>query len=283
MLPVFLHLSTIPICSAAPSTTFVLHCSHSYQHQSYAKSLKEVHLPSALSQTLLDNDLELSAALQSIVLSCILSYKFPCLAPFEPQMRAFLNDTRWWDELSRLELSEVEPQARGEVVEVITRLLFGLMLEKKGRSRGADRRAAILGALAGCTDEELGLVVDLMLWSFKGDRTSHQEQPFSIHEVSADISEKQQIGFIGLLRDVIRHLGPGLVQYWPVLLGMTMDFVARAQARITSPGQANEDDEIDAEEEEDIEDASPSSASKILHTIRQHGLKHLIIPHFPTS
>ncbi|KAJ7494717.1 hypothetical protein B0H11DRAFT_1717135 [Mycena galericulata] len=30
----------------------------SLQHQSYAKSLKDVHLPSALSQTPLDNDLE---------------------------------------------------------------------------------------------------------------------------------------------------------------------------------------------------------------------------------
>ncbi|KAF7330551.1 DRIM domain-containing protein [Mycena venus] len=215
-------------------------------------------------------------ALQSIALSCILTYKSPRLAPYEPQMRAFLDDTRWRDELSRLELSQVEPQDRGEVVDVIIRLLFGLMLEKKSRSRGADRRAAILGALAGCTDEELGLVVDLMLRSLKSNKTSHQEQPFSIHGVAADVTEKQQIGFIGLLGDVMRHLGPRLVQYWPALLGTTMDFVAQAQARINSPGRADDDEEVDAEEEEDIEDASRvASASRILRSIRQHGLKRL--------
>ncbi|KAJ7637747.1 armadillo-type protein [Mycena polygramma] len=215
-------------------------------------------------------------ALQSIALSCILTYKSPRLAPYEPQMRAFLDDTRWRDELMRLDLSQVEHQDREEVVEVITRLLFGLMLEKKGRSRGADRRAAVLGALAGCTDEELGLVVDLMLRSLRSDRTSRQQQPFSIHDVSTDVSEKQQIGFIGLLGDVIRHLGPRLVRYWPALLGKTMDFIARAQVRINSAGRAEEGEEIDADDdEEEIEVSPATSASKILRSIRQLGLKRL--------
>ena len=41
---------------------------------------------------------------------------------------------------------------------VIVQLLLGVMLEKKGRSRGAYRRAAVLGMLGGCIDEELGNV-----------------------------------------------------------------------------------------------------------------------------
>ncbi|KAJ7773253.1 armadillo-type protein, partial [Mycena metata] len=214
-------------------------------------------------------------ALQSVALSCILTFKSPRLAPYEAQMRAFLDDTRWRDELMRLDLSQVEPQDREEVVDVITRLLFGLMLEKKGRSRGADRRAAVLGSLAGCTDEELGLVVDLMLRSLNSDRTSRQQQPFLIQDVPSHVSEKQQIGFIGLLGDVIRNLGPRLVEYWPALLGATMDFIARAQIRITSPGRAEEEEEIDEDEaDEDVDEPnSTSSASKILRSIRQLGLK----------
>ncbi|KAF7374911.1 DRIM domain-containing protein [Mycena sanguinolenta] len=216
-------------------------------------------------------------ALQSVALSCILTYKSPRLAAYEPQMRAFLDDTRLRDELSRLELAEVEPQHRGEVVDIITRLLFGLMLEKRNRSRGHDRRAAILGVLAGCTDEELGLLVDLMLRSLKSDKTSRQEQPFSIQDVPADVSEKQQIGFIGLLRDVMRHLGPRLVQYWPALLGTTIDLVARAQTLINSPDRADEEQENDVDDEEDIEEPSPTaSASRILRSIRQHGLKRIV-------
>ncbi|KAJ7104174.1 armadillo-type protein, partial [Mycena belliarum] len=214
-------------------------------------------------------------ALQSVALACVLTYKSPRLATYEAQMHAFLDDTRWRDELMRLDLAQVQPQDREEVVDVITRLLFGLMLEKKGRSRGADPRAAVLGALAGCTDAELGLVVDLMLRSLKSDRASRRHQPFAICEVPVEVSEKQQIGFIGLLRDVLRNLGPRLVKYWPALLGTTMDFVARAQTRISAGGRA-EEEEIDVDEEEDVDEPSPNApASKILRSIRQLGLKRL--------
>ncbi|KAJ7707727.1 armadillo-type protein [Mycena rosella] len=237
---------------------------------------KALHSTDALRDLYIANLSHPDRALQSVALSCILTYKSPRLAAYEAQMHAFLDDTRWRDELMRLDLSQVEPQDRGEVVEVITRLLFGLMLEKKGRSRGADRRAAVLGAFAGCTDEELGLVVDLMLRSLKSDRTSRQQAPFSICEVPAEVSEKQQIGFIGLLGDVLRNLGPRLVEYWPALLGATMDFIARAQARINSAGRAEEEEADDADEEEDVDEPGPAaSASKILRSIRQLGLKRL--------
>ncbi|KAF8121709.1 hypothetical protein EV363DRAFT_1560423 [Boletus edulis] len=41
-------------------------------------------------------------------------------------------------------------------------LLFGIMLEKKGRTKGGDRRAVVLSALAVSTEDELGLLVNLM-------------------------------------------------------------------------------------------------------------------------
>ena len=45
---------------------------------------------------------------------------------------------------------------------VIVRLLFWVMLEKRGRSRGADRCTAVLGML-GDADEELGMFMELLL------------------------------------------------------------------------------------------------------------------------
>jgi U3 small nucleolar RNA-associated protein 20 len=45
------------------------------------------------------------------------------------------------------------------------RLLFGAMLGRKGKSKGSgagDRRKAVSNALAGCGEDELGLLVDLM-------------------------------------------------------------------------------------------------------------------------
>jgi U3 small nucleolar RNA-associated protein 20 len=79
-------------------------------------------------------------------------------------LRGHLDQTRWRESLTALDFAEIEAAQRGELVDVIMRLLFGLMLEKKGRAtRGADRRAAVLSKLAGCADQELDVLVDLML------------------------------------------------------------------------------------------------------------------------
>ncbi len=86
-------------------------------------------------------------------------YKSPHLAHHEEKIRLLLDDIRWRDELTMLEIDSVEQEDRKDVVDVIIRLLFGLMIERKGRARGADRRVAVLTALAGCTDDELGYLL----------------------------------------------------------------------------------------------------------------------------
>ncbi|KAJ7066948.1 armadillo-type protein [Mycena amicta] len=212
----------------------------------------KLHNPKALHSTEALRDIYLTTlshpdrSLQTSALSCLLTYKSPHIAAYESKMRAFLDDTRWRDELNR-----------AEVIDVLIRLLFGVMLEKKGRSRGADRRAAILS---------LGLLVDLMLRSFGETRNARQDATFEIQVVPEGVREKQQIGFISLLGDVIRHLGPRVVDYWPALLGKTLDCVAQAQVRIAGRGGA--------EEEEDMDDANAaSSPTRMLRTIRQLGIK----------
>lgn len=71
------------------------------------------------------------------------------------------------------------------------------MLESRGRSRGADRRAAVLSASGGCTDEELGLPVDSMLPGQPLGSTSsaRKEGKFEVNGIGEDVSEKQQVGF----------------------------------------------------------------------------------------
>jgi U3 small nucleolar RNA-associated protein 20 len=50
--------------------------------------------------------------------------------------------------------------------------------------------------------------------------------------VDPGVSDKQQAGFLTLLGDVLRNLGPRLVDYWPALLGTAIDLVASAQTRV---------------------------------------------------
>lgn len=209
--------------------------------------------------------------LQMLALSCILTYKSPHLTPHEDEIKSLLDVTRWRDALTNLDLSTLEGPTRTEVISTITRLLFGIMLEKKGRSRGADRRAAVLGTLASCTDEELYLLVDLMLHPTTSTSLVSSMDGQSTVTLS---EEKQQLGFLTLLGDVLKNLGSRLVAYWPMLLSETIAITARAHSRLTSHNEI-EEIEIDdaAEEEEDEEDAPGSSTSKNTRLIRQTGLK----------
>jgi hypothetical protein len=49
----------------------------------------------------------------------------------------------------------MESKDRHQLVDVIVRLLYGLMLEKKGYFRSCDCRVAALTALARCVDQHL--------------------------------------------------------------------------------------------------------------------------------
>ncbi|KAJ8454750.1 hypothetical protein ONZ51_g12850 [Trametes cubensis] len=214
-------------------------------------------------------------ALQRLALSCLLTYKTPALVSHEESLRMLLDETKWRDELTQLDFAQFEAGERAELVNVIIRLLFGMMLERKGRTRGADRRAAILSSLAGCTDEELPLLVDLMLQPIRRERPA-QNAEFIICPLPEGISEKQQVGFLTLLGDLLKHLGSRIVSKWPTLLETLLDLVASAQASIDAQRDDNrqdddaEEDAVAEEEERDIETTSPS---RTLRSIRQLGLK----------
>jgi hypothetical protein len=110
--------------------------------------------------------------------------------------------SRWRDELTLLDLSELAGDERAAVVDVVMRLLFGFMSERRGKGRSGDQRAAVLGALAVCDPQELGVLVDLMLAPMGMEKGSMVTQ--------GEIKEtpKQQVGLLILLEGVMKNLGP---------------------------------------------------------------------------
>ena len=239
--------------------------------------------------------------LQNIALSCLFTYKSPHLTPYEDSVWALLDETRWRDQLSLLDMDDIPASSRPELVDVFIRLLFGVMLEKKGRGRGsggggADRRVAVLSAFGACSEKELGLLVDLMLRPFGWDHTSPASGvrdgfQLEVVDISDDTaSEKQFIGFLTLLGDVLKNLGSRLLGYWPALLGTAINLTGTAQMRIASttgqiiPEEKEEEiagatDDIPVDEFEIVEAAEtgdPStSSSKLIRSVRQLGLKRL--------
>ncbi|KAH8088968.1 armadillo-type protein [Cristinia sonorae] len=213
--------------------------------------------------------------LQRLALACILTYKSSHLIAHQDKLRLLLDDTRWRDELTSLDFNEIEPSDRPEFVDLLVRLLFGVMLERRGRSRGADRRAAVLTVLSGCSDGELELLADLMLKPLKRGRDRYMGGEFTIQPMDQDVSDKQMVGFLTLLEDVMRNMGSKIVRLWPALLSTLLDIVAYAQARVTGHGT---DADIPAQEEEEdpeSEDTKENGSSRTISTIRQLGLKRL--------
>ncbi|THH26353.1 hypothetical protein EUX98_g7834 [Antrodiella citrinella] len=214
-------------------------------------------------------------ALQRLALSCILTYKSSHLKPHNDKLQLLLDDTRWRDELTMLNFSDIEETDRPEFVDLTIRLLFGVMLEKRGRTRGADRRAAVLTVLSGCSDEELEILVDLMLKPLGRGRDRYDGGEFAIVPISSGVSDKQMVGFITLLEDVLKNMGSRIVKLWPSLLGSLLDIVAYAQARIASRPADVDDVGEEVEDQDDVDDTKEGGPTRTLSSIRQLGLKRL--------
>ena len=212
-------------------------------------------------------------SLQRLALQCMFAYRSPHLTSHQDTLMALLDDTRWRDELTKLNLDEIDDRDRPELVETFIRLLYGLMLEKRGNSKTGERRGAVISAFAGCHDDELGLFVELMLGSLRREDLMDPEGQFVTRPVPESFSEPQQVGYLNLLEGVLRNLGSRLSSFWPVLIASTLDVLAHAQKRIETE---KSDAEAPEPEESAEEDAKVSaSASRTFKTIRQLSLKRL--------
>ncbi|EIW80199.1 hypothetical protein CONPUDRAFT_124919 [Coniophora puteana RWD-64-598 SS2] len=224
--------------------------------------------------------------LQRDALACMLSYRPPHLLPYAETFQTLLDDAKGRDALASLDFASVEPQARPEFVGVAIRLLFGLMRERRGKSRIGERRAAVLGALAACSEDELALLVDLMLAPLGTDSAARREGEFRIRDIRGEaVSPKVQVGFLNLLGDVLKNLGPSVLSYWPALVGATMDLVGSAHGRLTEKAlegdeEAQDDTDGDALAEKEIADNSQPKThvggNKNLKLVRHLGMQRLV-------
>jgi U3 small nucleolar RNA-associated protein 20 len=209
-------------------------------------------------------------SLQGLALSCLLTYKPPHLLPHTEQLQGLLDDSRWRDELAQLDIAGINDEERPVLVDVVVRLFFGFVRERRTR----DRRGAVLAALGGCTNSELELLVTLMLQAVL-PASLETTDAGAILPVPGYVSLKQQIGFLHLLGDVLKQLGPRLVARWHALIIATISLTSHAQKSLQVLRQENQDLEEDEELlTEEAEDAGlQASSPKQLRMIRQLGFR----------
>jgi U3 small nucleolar RNA-associated protein 20 len=210
--------------------------------------------------------------LQSLAVKCLMTYKSPKLFPYGDNLQALLDDSKFRDELVNFGLGAdseaIDPQHREEIIPIAIRLLYGILISKRGRSSSSSlgaKKQAILGALSSCHESEFVTLIDLMLEPFV---TPGSEG------VNVNVPGRQQSGFLTLLHDLIRYLGPQTVSYWPRLLTTTIALVDNAQTQL---GKTNAPLEIVGEAEEvDDEALEGDKGAAPLRTIRTAGIKRLV-------
>ena len=212
--------------------------------------------------------------IQGVALRCLMTYKSPNLLPYEKNLKTFLDDAKFRDALAHFAMGTdsqvINPQHRDEVINVSIRLLYGIITSRRGRSSTAQglatRKQAVVTALSGCSQQELSTLIDLML------------EPFhALGDPSAEvvIAGRQQLGYLSLLSDVLRFLGPQISQHWPRILRVTINLVANAQSTLTE--ERTTADEAGAEEEAEADDEiDPSKGTVPLRNIRTIGIKRLV-------
>ncbi|TDL22984.1 hypothetical protein BD410DRAFT_769374 [Rickenella mellea] len=268
IVPIFLSFAS-PSLESKPPRKKLMHWLSLFSKFSNPKALHSASTIHSIYVALISHP---DKSLQVLALTCLLTFKSPSLTPYEGKLRALLDDTKWRDEIAALDFSEIEAKDRGELVPVIIRLFFGMMLEKKGSSKGTNRRAAVLGALGACEDRELDLLVDLMLEPFLDVvEQGESNRPWTLPTATPGATEKQQVGLLTLLEDLLRHLGSRVVAQWPRLLSVILSLTAEAQRRLETVAV-----QTDQPEDSSHEDGDAASGSlRALRTVRQLGLKRL--------
>ena len=212
--------------------------------------------------------------LQGLAVKCLITYKSPSLTPYAESLLTLLDESRFRDGLVNFNLGaeseDIDPQHREEIVPVTIRLLYGILISKRGRSTSSSlgaRKQAILTAFSSCRSEELGTLVDLMLDPFEKSQT--------VEGSPVSVPGRQQLGFLTLLHDVIRYLGPQTVAYWPRLLRSSIALIDNAQTQLGKSDLIIEDD--DAAADQDVEDLGENDKGNApLRSIRSTGIKRVV-------
>ena len=203
----------------------------------------------------------------------MLTYKPPHLLPLTERLRGLLDDTRWRDELAQLDIASFAGEERPALIDVVIRILFGFVRERHTR----DRRTTILATLNGCTNSELDLLVTLMLQTVLPAALENANSR-AVMAIPSSIPLKPQVGFLHLLGDVLKQLGPRLIARWDALIITTISLTAHAQTSLEILKQEDRDPEDEAEPPAEAveEDADPQASSpKLLRGIRQLGMRRL--------
>lgn len=112
--------------------------------------------------------------LQKYALDCIINYKNKSIVAYKNNLYNLVDDKKFKDELTLFKITEdaksIQPEDREHVIPIILRILYGKMTSKLGAEKkggGQTRRSLIMRYLAGCTETELKMFIEMAFAHFK--------------------------------------------------------------------------------------------------------------------
>ncbi|CAI2171430.1 13286_t:CDS:10 [Funneliformis geosporum] len=223
---------------------------------------------------------------QGLALECLFTWKYKGVTPYEDNLRNFVNEIKFRDELSTFSLNKdsdsIEFSHRAELMPIVIRLLYGRMISRKGKSSASSgmraRRVAVLAALANCMESELGSFVDLLLEPFTIVRNKpgvvDDEFKFVPNlDVGKFVTYRKQLGYLNFLEDVLKQLGSYLLPFIPDMFKVVIYIVHDSQRKLVPQDEVQSVEKPDDDIEMNIEEVQESSQK--LKVIRQLGLKRI--------
>ncbi|KAI8575447.1 hypothetical protein K450DRAFT_261769 [Umbelopsis ramanniana AG] len=243
--------------------------------------------------------------LQAASLKCLYTWKSPAISPYADNLNNLVDETRFRDELSTFminhEQNTVDPAHRKELMPVVMRVLYGRMVQRKGKSAAkgnmGNRRKAVLGAVACCEEDEVRFFIHLMLDPFKpllelpdSTQAGAEFDIITSTDVTTFVPYRKQLGFLNILNDVLTQLSSNILPSLHEIIKVTLYLIHSASnkavvsAAESSEMEVDEQEEVPEEEvqdEDDVEEAGfkpedSQSQSRNSREVRLLGIKRLV-------
>ncbi|RFU32484.1 hypothetical protein B7463_g3857, partial [Scytalidium lignicola] len=230
-----------------------------------SKSLyRSEEVRAALLDLLGNGDVEI----QKSALKAIFTWKTPGIKPYEENLLNLLDDARFKDEVTILLQGDtlLQQEHRPEVMPIVLRILYGRTITRKGVASGRQgmeaRRLIVLRSLR---IEDIGGFLDIAFGPLKGVKVAGKGLIAHDTLTREILSPRKQMGFINMMESVLKDLGANVFPFARKLADAVLYCTIYASRRLR------------IETEDPADDVDGASQTSMLKTIRQTGLKCLVI------
>ena len=161
------------------------------------------------------------AEIQKSALKAILTWKSSSIRTFEDNLFNLLDDSRFREEITVFlspgpESILTQEDARGDVMEVLLRLLYGKMVSRGGSRNGQPqvaKRRSVLRALSGFSESDLQTFVQIALGQLYNLQLIDQGILNPLIATREIIDERKQFALLRMVEDMLETLGSQLIPF----------------------------------------------------------------------